>query len=74
MVGTAAVFFLFSLPFSLSRFRRAFSIIYLLLINVGHPFVDHTGRYWSACPICRPLQLAVSCDKQGGTIQGSFLH
>ena len=74
MVKTATVFLLFSLSFFLLPSRRAFSVIYLILIDLGRPFVDHTGRNWSACPIRRLPQLAVSCGKQGGTIQGSFLH
>ena len=49
-------------------------MIYLLLIDLGRPFIDHIGHYWSACPIRHLPQLAVSCGKQGSTIQGSFLH
>ena len=45
MVGTATVFLLFTLSFFLLPSRRAFFVIYLLLIDLGHPFVDHTGRY-----------------------------
>ena len=46
MVGTAIVFLLLSLAFfSLSYSRRTFSVIYLLLIDLGRPFVDHRGRY-----------------------------
>ena len=36
----------FSFCFFLSLFsRRAFSVIYLLLIDLGRPFVDNTGCY-----------------------------
>ena len=42
-------FFLLFLSASPSL-RRAFSFIYFLPIDLGHPFVDHTSRYWSACP------------------------
>ena len=45
MVGTATVLLIFSLSFYLPPSMRAFSVIYLLLIDLGHPFVDHTGRY-----------------------------
>ena len=48
--------------------------MYLLLLDLDRPFVDHTSRYWSACPIRRLPQLVMSCSKQGGTIHGSFLH
>ena len=74
MVGTATVFLLFPIAFSPPHSRKAFSVIYLLLIDLGRPFVDHAGRYLSACPIRRLPQLAVSCSKQGDTIQESFLH
>ena len=53
---------------------RAFCVIYLLHIDLGHPFVDHAGCYLSACPICRLPQLAVSCNRQGDVVQGSFPH
>ena len=74
MVRTATVFLLFPLLSSFLHSRRASSVIYLLLIDLGRPFVDHAGRYLSACPIRRLPQLAMSCSKQGDTIQGSFLH
>ena len=45
MVRTATVFLLFSLSFFLLPSRRAFSVIYLILIDLGRPFVDHTGHY-----------------------------
>ena len=48
--------------------------MYLILVDLGSPFVDHAGHYLSACPICRLLQFSVSCSNQGGTIQGSFPH
>ena len=44
MVGTATVFLLFSLSVLLLPSRRAFSVIYLLLIDLDRPFVDYTGR------------------------------
>ena len=53
---------------------RASYVIYLLFIDLGHPSIDHTGCYLSAYPICRLLQLAVSCSKQGDTVQGSLPH
>ena len=43
-------------------------------LHLGHPSVDHIGRYLSICPIQRFPQLAVSCSRQGDTVQGSFLH
>ena len=46
VVGTATVFLIFFSFFLLpSPSRRAFSVIYLLLINLDRPFVDHTGRH-----------------------------
>ena len=45
MVGLAIVLLIFSLSFYLPPSMRAFSIICLLLIDLGRPFVDHTGRY-----------------------------
>ena len=74
MVRTATVFLLFPFLFLLPHSWRAFSVIYLLLIDLGRPFVDHAGRYLSAYPIRRLSQLAVSYSKQCDTIQGSFLH
>ena len=53
MVRTAAVFLLFSLVFLPLPSWRAFSVIYLILIDLGRPFVNHAGRYLSACPIRR---------------------
>ena len=58
--------------FSISHSWRVSHVIYLLLIDLGPPFVDHAGCYFSACPICRLLQLSVSCSNQGDTVQGSF--
>ena len=51
MVGTATVFLLFSLSFLPPPSRRTFSVIYLLLIDLDHSFVDRAGCYWSACVI-----------------------
>ena len=65
----------FSPSFSISPFPwRTFSVIYPSLIDLGRPFVDYASRYLSVYPIRRLPQLAVSCNKQGDTIQGSFLH
>ena len=60
----------YDLPFPV----RASCVIYLLSINLGHPFVDHAGCYLNAYPICRLPQLAVSCNRQGDAVQGSFPH
>ena len=68
MVRTAIVFLLFLLLSSLLHYWRASFVIYLILIDLGRPFVDHAGRYLSACPIRRLPQLAMSCSKQGDTI------
>ena len=72
MILTTTVFpkSIFSIPLS----WRVSYVIYLLLVDLGPPFVDHASRYLSACPIYRLLQLSVSCSNQGGTIQGSFPH
>ena len=43
-------------------------------IHLGRPSVDHAGLYLSAYPIQRLPQLAVSCSRQGDTIQESFIH
>ena len=43
-------------------------------VHLGHPSVDHAGRYLSICPIQRFPQLAVSCSRQVDTVRGSFLH
>ena len=44
------------------------------LIHLDRPSVDHVGHSLSTCPIQRFPQLAVSCYRQGDTVQGSFLH
>ena len=62
-------FFFSNLPF-----LEGFSVIYVLPIDLGPPFVDHAGCYLSACPIYRLLQLSVSCSNQGDIVQGSFPH
>ena len=54
-------------PFSLNQFFMPYSwrvsyVIYLISVDLGPPFVDHAIRYLSACPICRLLQLSVSCS------------
>ena len=70
----------FNLPFFLSPIPGrpltlyASYVIYLFSIDLGHQFVDHAGCYLNACPICRLIQLVVSCSNQGDTVQGSFLH
>ena len=74
MVRIATVFLLFPLLFLLLHSWRAFFVIYFLLIDLGHAFVDHAGHYLSAYPIRRLPQLAMSCSEQGDTIQGSFLY
>ena len=68
---TAIVFLLFSFFF---LFWRVSYIIYPLFVDLGPPFVDHAGRYLSACPICHLPQPSVSCSNQDSTIQGSFSH
>ena len=72
MVQTVTVFptsnFLIPLSWRVSY------VIYLLLVDLSPQFVDHAGRYLSACPICRILQLSVSCSNQCGTIQGLIPH
>ena len=46
---------------------RVSYIIYPLLVDLGLPFVDHAGRYLSACPICRLPKPSMSCSNQGNT-------
>ena len=53
MVRIATVFLLFPVLSSLLHSWRASSVIYLILIDLGRPFVDHVGRYLSACLIRR---------------------
>ena len=57
MVRTATVF-----PSSSHSWRASY-VIYLLSIDLDHPFVDHAGCYLRVCPIWCLLQLAVSCSK-----------
>ena len=53
---------------------RVSYVIYPILVDLGHPFVDHADRYSSACPIYRLPKPSVSCNNQGSTAQGSFPH
>ena len=48
--------------------------IFFYSLHLGRPSVDCAGHYLSICPIQYFPQLAVSCSRQGDTIQGSFLH
>ena len=72
MILTTTVFpkSIFSIPLS----WRVSYVIYLLLVDLGPPFVDYVDRYLSACLICCLLQLSVSCSNQGGIIQKSLPH
>ena len=54
-------------PSSLSLSWKVFYIIYPHLDDLGPPFVDHAGRYSSACPICRLPKPSVSCSNQDST-------
>ena len=47
-------------------------VIYLSLIDLRPPLVDHPDYYLSACPIRHHLWPSMSWGSQGSTIQGSF--
>ena len=64
----------FSLSFSIPLHERVLHLIYPHLNNLHPPLVDHSKPYLSACPIKHPLQLSVSCDSQGNTVQRSSPH
>ena len=49
-------------------------IIYLSLIDLHPPLVDHPDYYLSACLIRHPLQPSVSWGSQGSIVQGSSPH
>ena len=67
MMQTVTVFSI-SPPLFLSW--RVSYIIYPLLVDLDPPFVDHAGRYSSACPICHLPKPSVSCSNQGSIAQG----
>ena len=46
-------------------------VIYLSLIDLCHPLVDHLGYYLSVCLIRHPLWSFVSWSSQDSTVQGS---
>ena len=48
--------------------------IFFCSLHPGRLSVACADCYLSVCPIQRFPQLAVSCSRQGDTIQGSFLH
>ena len=49
-------------------------VIYLSLIDLHPPLVDHPDYYLSACLIRHPLQPSVSWGSQGSIVQGSSPH
>ena len=57
-----------------SYLRDLYRYISFYPIHLDRPSVDHAGRYLSICPIQRFPQLAVSYNRQGDTVQGSFLY